>query len=158
MKSTLAMAALCGLMAIPAVAGELLLSAGQTNPTRDRGDRDLSIGAEARTDTLGQIGAMELSLGGGAMQDGLDSLWVGGGVNASLPVAGNWFVEGSVMPGYYDFQKGVNTKDDLTLRSRVGVGYRLPSGDGISVAFDQKSGTGAAPERVGLQYHHSFGY
>ncbi|WP_138468482.1 hypothetical protein [Poseidonocella sp. HB161398] len=157
-----ALSALAGLfLAAQAMAGEAVFGLGQSDPGSARDDRDLSVSADLRSNTLGEIGPVGIRLGGGAVLDGIDDLWVGAGVTAEVPLGGAWFVEGSAMPGYYDFANGVNTKDDLALRTRLGVGLRMPSGDAVSVAIDHRAGPDggfrSSAERVGLQYHHAFG-
>ncbi|MBE3638975.1 hypothetical protein [Mangrovicoccus algicola] len=143
------------------MAAEVVLGLGQSNPGSDRHDRDLSVSADIRSNTLAELGPVGLRAGGGAVADGIDELWVGAGVTAEVPLAGSWFVEGSLMPGYYDFTDGVNTKDDLAMRTRLGLGVRLGTGDAVSLALDNKADSDgdwkSRPERLGIQYHHSFG-
>ncbi|WP_236638273.1 hypothetical protein [Mangrovicoccus ximenensis] len=157
-----AVAALAGLfLASPVPAAEAVFGLGQSQPGESRGDRDLSVSADIRSNPLTYVGPADIRLGGGAVADGIDDLWVGGGVTAEMPLGGNWFAEGSVMPGYYDFADGVNTKDDLALRTRLGLGVRLNSGNAVSVAVDHRAGPDggfrSGAERLGVQYHHEFG-
>ncbi|WP_172331911.1 hypothetical protein [Mangrovicoccus sp. HB161399] len=149
------------LLASPVLAAEAVFGIGQSNPQESRDDRDLSVSADIRSNTLADLGGVELRAGAGAVADGIDELWVGAGFTAEVPLGGSWFAEGSVMPGYYDFTDGVNTKDDLALRTRLGLGVRLDSGDAVSVAIDHRAGPDGGfrseAERLGIQYHHSFG-
>ncbi|WP_254439244.1 acyloxyacyl hydrolase [Ruegeria arenilitoris] len=73
-----------------------------------------------------------------------------------------WFVEGSVMPGYYNAS---NAQNDLggnfQIRSLLGVGYTLNGGDKLSVAFTHKSNASTEEPNPGLnsvllRYHFAF--
>lgn len=87
---------------------------------------------------------------------------VGAGLIGLYTFADRWFVEGSVMPGYYSES---NERNDLggsfQIRSLLGLGYTLESGNKLSVAITHKSNASTQEDNPGvnallLRYHYAF--
>jgi hypothetical protein len=87
---------------------------------------------------------------------------VGAGLIGIYTFADRWFVEGSVMPGYYDES---NARNDLggsfQIRSLLGIGYTLDSGNKVSVAVTHKSNASTQEDNPGVnallvRYHFAF--
>lgn len=76
--------------------------------------------------------------------------------------ANRWFVEGSVMPGYYDESNSDNDLGgEFQIRSLLGVGYTLESGNKVSLAVTHKSNASTQDDNPGvnallLRYHYAF--
>ena len=87
---------------------------------------------------------------------------IGAGLVGIYALNDRWFVEGSVMPGYYDESNALNDLGgSFQIRSLIGLGYTLNSGDKISVALTHKSNASTQEENPGvntvlLRYHYSF--
>ncbi len=87
---------------------------------------------------------------------------IGAGLIGLYTFADRWFVEGSVMPGYYNES---DERNDLggsfQIRSLLGLGYTLESGNKLSVAITHKSNASTQEDNPGvnallLRYHYSF--
>ena len=81
------------------------------------------------------------SLAGAGQVDADGDIFVGVRIHAQLSIGeGPWFIEGSVMPGYYDAGTGGSPLGgNLQFRSLIGVGYRLNDHSKVSIAVDHKS-------------------
>lgn len=79
-------------------------------------------------------GWVQLGLGAALGGDTDGSAWIGGGVVAEAPLSNHWFVEASVMPGYYHAATPeAELGSDFEVRSLLGLGYRFDSGSALSV-------------------------
>jgi opacity protein-like surface antigen len=73
-----------------------------------------------------------------------------------------WFVEGSVMPGYFNTSIDLNDLGgDFQIRSLLGLGYTMDNGNSVSVAITHKSNASTNDENPGvnavlLRYHLGF--
>lgn len=70
-------------------------------------------------------------------------IFVGAGIALRWAWQSGWFLDLSVMPGYYD--PGISGNDlgnDLEFRSLFGVGYAFESGQRLSLAVTHKSNAG----------------
>jgi lipid A 3-O-deacylase len=77
--------------------------------------------------------------------------FIGAGLAGLLALKGGWFLEGSVMPGYYRPSTPLNTLgSDFEIRSLLGVGYTLKSGDRVSLAFTHKSNAATSSVNPGV--------
>ncbi len=107
-------------------------------------------------------GWVQLGLGAAVGADTEGSAWIGGGVVAEAPLSNHWFVEASVMPGYY--HPGTPQADlgsDFEVRSLLGLGYRFDNGNALSVAAGHLSNASISNLNPGangilLRYHRSF--
>lgn len=87
---------------------------------------------------------------------------LGAGLVGLYSFADRWFVEGSVMPGYYNES---NAQNDLggsfQIRSLIGLGYTLDSGNKLSVAVTHISNASTQDDNPGVnsvfvRYHYAF--
>lgn len=87
---------------------------------------------------------------------------IGAGVIGVYSFADRWFVEGSVMPGYYDESNDLNDLGgSFQIRSLLGLGYTLNNGNKVSVAVTHKSNASTQEDNPGvnallLRYHLNF--
>ncbi len=107
-------------------------------------------------------GWLKLGLGAGVGADTDGSAWIGGGVVAKAPLSNRWFVEASVMPGYYHAATAkADLGSDFEVRSLLGLGYRFDNGSALSLAAGHVSNASIGHMNPGmngimLRYHRSF--
>ncbi|SFR39195.1 Lipid A 3-O-deacylase (PagL) [Yoonia tamlensis] len=79
--------------------------------------------------------------------------WVGAGVKwSSTGVFDSpFFVETSLMPGYYDAGDGPDLGGNLHFRSAFGIGYAFDNGATISVHYDHRSNGDTQDLNPGLE-------
>nr|WP_170417003.1 acyloxyacyl hydrolase [Ruegeria atlantica] len=100
--------------------------------------------------------------GGALTVDEAGDLHVGAGLIGLYTFADRWFVEGSVMPGYFSKSEELNDLGgSFQIRSLLGVGYTLNSGNKVSMALTHKSNASTQRENPGvnsvlLRYHLAF--
>lgn len=100
--------------------------------------------------------------GGALTVDEAGDVHVGAGLIGTYSFAERWFVEGSVMPGYFSESEELNDLGgSFQIRSLLGVGYTLNSGNKVSVAITHKSNASTQQENPGvnsvlLRYHLAF--
>ncbi len=87
---------------------------------------------------------------------------IGAGLVGLYSFADRWFVEGSVMPGYYNASNSANDLGgSFQIRSLLGLGYTLDSGNKVSVAITHISNASTQDDNPGvnsvfLRYHYAF--
>lgn len=87
---------------------------------------------------------------------------IGAGLIGVYAFSKRWFVEGSVMPGYYNASNDLNDLGgSFEIRSLLGLGYSLNNGNKVSVAVTHKSNASTQPDNPGvnallLRYHLNF--
>ncbi|SCZ64658.1 acyloxyacyl hydrolase [Epibacterium ulvae] len=94
-----------------------------------------------------------LSAGWGATAALTDSGdgFIGGGLAGRYELKNNWFLEGSVMPGaFFENEPENDLGSTFEIRSLIGVGKTLRSGNGISLAISHKSNASTADDNPGL--------
>ncbi|MBO9444278.1 acyloxyacyl hydrolase [Ruegeria sp. R14_0] len=100
--------------------------------------------------------------GGALTVDESGDVHVGAGLIGIYSFADRWFVEGSVMPGYFSESEELNDLGgSFQIRSLIGVGYTLNNGNKISLAITHKSNASTQEENPGvnsalLRYHLAF--
>ncbi len=76
--------------------------------------------------------------------------FIGAGVALRWAWTSGWFVDLSVMPGYYDEgTPGNDLGNDLQFRSLLGLGYAFDGGQSVSVAVTHKSNAGLSSDNPG---------
>lgn len=107
-------------------------------------------------------GWLKLGLGAGVGADTDGTYWIGGGVVAEAPLSQRWFVQASVMPGFYHAATPqADLGSDFEVRSLLGLGYRFDSGSAVSLAAGHLSNANVGHMNPGtngimLRYHRSF--
>lgn len=87
---------------------------------------------------------------------------IGAGLVGIYSFSNRWFAELSVMPGYYNAANDANDLGgNFQIRSLLGVGYTLESGNSISLAVTHKSNASTESFNPGvnalfLRYHYGF--
>ncbi len=138
-----------------ACASEWVVGLSYADFSRDDSRNTATLTLELRATPLWAIGNTDIGLAGAVMVDHVGNLWAGVGVSAVTPIAQRWFVETSVMPGFYD--EGVRDNDlgdAFEIRSLIGVGYALNADFRVSIASDHRSNAGVGDRNPGV---NSFG-
>ncbi len=87
---------------------------------------------------------------------------LGAGLVGLYSFADRWFVEGSVFPGYYNESNAANDLGgSFQIRSLLGLGYTLDSGNRVSLAITHISNASTQEDNPGvnsvfLRYHYAF--
>ena len=87
---------------------------------------------------------------------------IGAGLIGIYSLSDRWFIEGSVMPGYFNASDDDNDLGgEFQIRSLLGLGYTLDSGNKVSVAVTHKSNASTQDDNPGvnavfLRYHYAF--
>ncbi len=141
-----------GCLAAPAMAGDLIVGFGADDAFAQT---DASAGAlvvEYRARPFYSGKTAEYAIGAAAQVDGDADIWSGIGVTAIWALSDRWFVEGSLMPGYYDMgSDGTDLGGNFQFRSLIGVGYRLDSGGRVSLSVDHKSNASTRSHNPGSE-------
>lgn len=83
--------------------------------------------------------------------DGEADVFAGIGVAGVYKLKEGWFVEGSVMPGaYFESTQENDLGSRFEIRSLIGIGYTLASGNQISLAATHKSNASTADKNPGV--------
>ncbi|PWE31361.1 lipid A 3-O-deacylase [Maritimibacter sp. 55A14] len=145
----------------PAAAGEFILGAGYVDFSRGAGD-EAGLTGEYHADPFTRLGAIGLNFGVAAGLHGNGDVWVGAGIAARADLGERWFVEGSVLPGYYEAgERESRLGGHFQIRSLAALGYRLDGGYGLSLSIDHKSNAGTEDfnpgvNTVSLRLHRAF--
>ena len=98
---------------------------------------------EYHSDPIWEFERVRVSAAVALQAEGNSTFYVGGGLSTIWNFAESWFVEGSLLAGYYDEGRdGVDLGSDLQFRSLVGIGYHLPNKSSVSFALDHLSNAG----------------
>ena len=87
---------------------------------------------------------------------------LGAGLSGLYSFSDRWFIESSVLPGYYSESNSLNDLGgSFQIRSLLGLGYTLESGNMVSLAITHISNASTQEENPGvnslfLRYHHAF--
>ena len=139
MKS-LMMAAALAMAATGAQAQSVTFGLGYTDYNEDAATNSALLSLEYQHRPFYEGRVMSLGVGAALESDGESDLFIGAGLAANWSLRNDWFVEASVMPGYYDAASSANRLGgDFQIRSLLGVGRVLPNGNAISVAAQHKS-------------------
>lgn len=96
-------------------------------------------------------GRFEMSLAGAVALHSTGDFFSGIGLSGLFALDGGWFIEASVMPGYYRASSPQNgLGSDFEIRSLLGVGYTLNSGDRLSLALSHKSNASTSGVNPGV--------
>jgi len=96
-------------------------------------------------------GRFSLGLAGAGEVHSTGDMFVGVGLAGLYPLNGRWFIEASVLSGYYRASLRLNSLgSEFEVRSLVGIGVTLASGAQVSLAFSHKSNASTAPANPGV--------
>ena len=80
------------------------------------------------------------------------STWIGLGVKTMWEIGNDgFFVEGSVMPGYYWAGAGPDLGGGLQFRSALGGGFEFANGSTLALLYDHRSNAGLDDLNPGLE-------
>jgi len=141
MKQLCASIILCAALAAgPAVGGTVIVGVGGDDVLDETSTQSVAVDLEYHFDPFVERRSFRLSPALALQYDGDGDLWVGGGVGLERDLKGAWFLEGSLMGGYYDAATGgTPLGNDLIFRTLVGVGRHLDARRAISLSIDHKS-------------------
>lgn len=127
--------------AIPttAISQELTIGPGATDYPAAGTDSGI-LSFEYRHSPFYQQGIFSAAFAANISTTEESDLFAGAGVALRWSWDGGWFVDFSLMPGYYD--EGLPGNDlgsDLEFRSLLGLGYQFQSGQSVSLAVTHKS-------------------
>jgi lipid A 3-O-deacylase len=132
-------------------AADLVVSFGQSDFVLKGAEDDKIYGAEVHLDPFARWRGAEFSFAAAADVHDTGTFWVGAGVSAVRPFGNGWFVEASLMPGYFEpKQVQQDLGSALEFRSLLGVGRRISNQASISLAVSHKSNAGTAANNPGV--------
>ena len=152
MKHTMITAIVVSLTTLsPAVAAEWVVGAGHSDFSGDRAEDAVALTLEVHGAPRWSLGSVGIGFAGGAMIDDIGDAWVGVGLSGLAALGDRWFVEASVMPGFYEEGQARNDLGDaVEFRSLIGLGYTLDRGTRVSVGFDHRSNAGLGDDNPGV--------
>lgn len=137
-------------LAPPAAAREVVLSFGYGQFSAAKGRDIRMLGIETYTDRRGRFLGAEWALGLAAEVGDRGEYWIGVGPAGRWQLGQGWFVEASVMPGYYDgHSAGTDLGSDLEIRSLLGAGRQVTDRLALSLALAHKSNANVGKRNPG---------
>ena len=148
--------------ATSAQAQSIIFGAGYADYSNSDGDDQAIFSLEYQHRPFHEATRFSATWGGALSVDTDGDTHIGAGLIGVYSFADRWFIEGSVMPGYYS--EGSDQNDlggSFQIRSLLGLGYTLESGNKLSVAITHKSNASTQDDNPGvnsllLRYHYSF--
>ncbi len=134
-----------------AQAQEWVLGLGYADFSNSASSDQALIAFEVHGEPFYDPGRFEMSLAGVVAAHSTGDVFVGVGLSGLYALDKRWFLEGSVMPGYYRAASPENgLGSDFEIRSLLGVGYTLNSGDRLSLAITHKSNASTSAVNPGV--------
>ncbi len=161
MKPLCIATALC-LSATIAQAQSVILGAGYSDFSDNQADDHAVFSLEYHHSPFYEATRLSATWGSALTVDEAGNVHVGIGLVGYYSFAERWFVEGSVMPGYFSESDQLNDLGgEFQIRSLLGVGYTLDNGNKVSVAITHKSNASTNDDNPGvnsvlLRYHWAF--
>lgn len=138
-RAPIAAAVLVAVLPAHAKTQEVTIGAGYTDYSSLGTDSGI-LSFEYRHSPFYDRGAFTAALAANTSITGESDFFIGAGVWLRWGWSSGWFVDVSLMPGYYDEgTPGNNLGNDLEFRSLLGLGYQLTGGQSLSVAVSHKS-------------------
>ena len=150
------------LAAQTAQAQSLVFGAGYSDFSDSQSNDEAAFSLEYQHRPFHEATRFSATWGSALTVDTAGDVHVGIGLIGLYSFADRWFVESSVMPGYFSEGQGRNDLGgEFQIRSLLGVGYTLDSGNKISLAVTHKSNASTQDDNPGvnsllLRYHYSF--
>ncbi|KIC43682.1 lipid A 3-O-deacylase [Ruegeria sp. ANG-S4] len=146
----------------PAHAQSLIFGAGFSDFSDPFADDEAVVSFEYHHRPFYQTERLSAAWGGALTVDAAADVHIGIGLIGVYSFSDRWFVEGSIMPGY--FSEGDQLNDlggDFQIRSLLGVGYKLNNGNKLSLAITHKSNASTQNFNPGvnsglIRYHLAF--
>ncbi|MCA0271040.1 MAG: acyloxyacyl hydrolase [Proteobacteria bacterium] len=133
-------------------AQELVVGLGYTSFNENAAENGGALDIEYHFAPRWQLGGADLYLALAAMTNDPGDYFIGAGLGAEFPLGDKgWFLQGSVIPGYYDASEPSNDLgSDLEFRSSLALGYRMPSGWALSAGATHISNAGLGDSNPGV--------
>lgn len=145
-----------------AQAQSVILGAGFADFSSGAGDDQAVLSLEYQHRPFYEATRFSASWGAALTVDTDGDTHLGIGLVGLYTFADRWFIEGSVLPGYYD---AASSRNDLggefQIRSLLGLGYTLDNGNKVSLALSHISNASTHEVNPGvnsvlLRYHYAF--
>lgn len=133
-------------------AQEVVVGLGYTSFNDDAAEDGAALELEYHAAPRWKLGGGDVYFAAAAMVDDPGDYFIGAGLGAEFPLGdAGWFLQGSVMPGYYNASGTDNDLgEDLEFRSSISLGYRLQSGWAVSAAATHMSNAGLGDANPGV--------
>lgn len=136
--------------AAPALAADFILGLGYTDFSGSSPNDNAVLGLEVQSDPLRRFLGADWSAGAAIELHEAGGYWLGAGPAAIWRRSDDWFIEASVMPGYFEpGGSGNRLGSHFEIRSLIGVGRKLNDRLSVSVAFAHKSNAGTSSDNPG---------
>ena len=138
-------------IASPSLAADWVLGIG-TSDFSDRNAREsVVISAEVHSDPFHSVGRINLSWAGAAAIHTDGDFFAGAGISALWQSRGPWFVEASLMPGYFEASSAANDLgSEFEFRSLLGIGRKINDTTRVSLAATHKSNADTGTRNPGV--------
>ena len=162
MKNLLFVSALAAFAANSAPAQTIVFGAGYADFSEDQSVDQAIFSLEYQHRPFHEATRFSATWGGALSVDEDGDTHIGLGLIGLYTFADRWFLEGSVMPGYYDQSNVLNDLGgSFQIRSLFGIGYTLNNGNAVSLAITHKSNASTQEENPGVnaflvRYHYAF--
>lgn len=139
-------------MTQPAASSEFIFAVGTDDVLDHTGTQAAAVRLEYHLGPFLERGRFKLKPAVALYYDADDDLWVGAGVAGVFDLNERWFLEGSLLAGYYDpGPGGTQLGHELEFSTLVGAGYRFSETRAISLAIDHKSNHGLSDTNPGSE-------
>jgi hypothetical protein len=136
---------------LPAAAGDLVLGLGYSDFNEPAATNSSILELEVHSRPRWHFAGADWSVAVAIVAHSEGDLFIGGGPAAIWPLRDRWFVEASVMPGYFrDSGDGNDLGSNFEIRSLVGVGRKLSDTLSLSLALTHKSNAATADRNPGV--------
>lgn len=140
MIRSLALAALLALPPLAAPATDAVIGLGYADFSDDAAVDSAILELELHSNPFGRFAGADWSIAGAIVAHSEGDFFVGIGPAAIWSLRNRWFVEASVMPGYFDNAVAANLLgSDFEIRSLLGVGRQISDRLSLSLAVSHKS-------------------
>lgn len=141
MTGLFASTTLCAVLAAgSALGGNAIVGVGGDDVLNETNTQSVAVNLEYHFDPWVERSSFRLNPALALHYDGDGDLWIGAGLGIEKDLNRSWFLEGSLMGGYYDAASGgTHLGNELVFRTLVGIGRRLDARRAISLSIDHKS-------------------
>lgn len=140
----------------------VVFGAGYADFSDNDAEDQAAVSLEYQHRPFYEANRLSATWGGALTVDEAGDVHAGVGLIGFYTFADRWFLEGSVMPGYFSESEELNDLGgEFQIRSLFAVGYTLNSGNKVSLAITHKSNASTQDDNPGvnslfLRYHHAF--
>lgn len=147
----LTLGALVALLPGSATAADVVIGLGYSDFSDAAADDSATLEVEIHSEPIWHFAGADWSLAAAVLAHSEGDFFVGAGASALWPLRNRWFVEASVMPGYFDDAGGANSLgSDFEIRSLLGVGRQINDRLALSLAVAHKSNASTSSRNPGV--------